>query len=284
MWIVHPDLSLLYLLSAPGSGDPSEGVRHHRRSLYHTSETISRESSLDNITIHSHNTIHSYTAMERTSLMPTESRRSYNSPLRERQASLTQNDILDAFTALLENNRVDDITSREIAEAAGVSQPTLYRHFPDREALLHGITARIADRMYTSDGPLTPRDLDGMGPAIEARFVVSEDFPVEVRAEALLNADPRRYSDETRDVSELFLEAVTSGLPELDDGTRVRVAGLLRCLGSSQTWLRMREEFDVPGTESGPLVRWAIETLIEEIRDGSLPDIPLVAGSNERGS
>lgn len=216
--------------------------------------------------------------------MPAEPRRSYNSPLRERQASLTQNDILDAFTALLEDNRVDDITSREIAEAAGVSQPTLYRHFPDREAMLHGITARIADRMYTPDGPPTPSDLDSMGTAIEARFIVSEDFPVEVRAEALLNADPRRYSDETRDVSELVLEAVASDLPELDDGTRVRVAGLLRCLGSSQTWLRMREEFDVPGTESGPLVRWAIETLIEEIRDGGLPDIPLVAGSNERGS
>jgi len=134
------------------------------------------------------------------------------------------------------------------------------------------------------DGPPTPTDLGSVGSAIEARFIASEDFPVEVRAEAPLNADPRRYSDETRHVSELVLQAVASDLPELDDDTRVRVAGLLRCLDSSQTWLRMREEFDVPGTESEPPVRWAIETLTREIRDGGLPDIPLVAGSNEGGS
>ena len=216
--------------------------------------------------------------------MPAESRRGYNSPLRERQASLTQNDILDAFTALLEETRADDITSREIAEAAGVSQPTLYRHFPDRDALLNGITARITKLMYSQEDPPSPTGLDDLGLAIEARFVVSEDFPVEVRAEALLNADPRRYSDETRQVSEWFLNAVALDLPELDDRARAHVAGLLRCLGSSQSWLRMREEFDVPGTESGPLMRWAIDTLIREIRNGGLPDIPPTDDSKERGS
>jgi len=212
--------------------------------------------------------------------MPSESKRRYHSPLRERQARRTQKEILDAFTALLADNRVDEITSREIAEAAGVSQPTLYRHFPDREALLYGITARITELMYMPDGPPAATDLDDIGPAIETRFVASEDFPVEVSAEALLNADPRRYSEETRQVSELFLKAVAADLPELDDRAQIHVAGLLRCLGSSQSWLRMREEFDVPGTESGPLVRWAIDTLIREIRDGGLPDIPSLDDSN----
>jgi len=212
--------------------------------------------------------------------MPSESKRRYHSPLRERQASRTQKEILDAFTALLADNRVDEITSREIAEAAGVSQPTLYRHFPDREALLYGITARITELMYMPDGPPEATDLDDIGPAVEARFVASEDFPVEIRAEALLNADPRRYSDETRQVSESFLKAVAADLPELDDRARIHVAGLLRCLGSSQSWLRMREEFDVPGTESGPLLHWAIDILIREIRDGGLPDIPSSDDSN----
>ena len=39
-----------------------------------------------------------------------------------------------------------------------------------------------------------------------------------------------------------------------------------------QTWLRMREEFGLTGEESGEIVRWAIEVLAREARDGHLPE------------
>jgi hypothetical protein len=44
-----------------------------------------------------------------------------------------------------------------------------------------------------------------------------------------------------------------------------------RCLLSAQAWLRMREEFGVPGVESGPTVAWVIDTLFAEIRHGRGP-------------
>lgn len=47
----------------------------------------------------------------------------------------------------------------------------------------------------------------------------------------------------------------------------------LRCVRSVQTWLRMREEFGVPGADSGPLVAWAIETLVNEARSGTIPEL-----------
>lgn len=71
------------------------------------------------------------------------SRRSYHSALREEQARLTRDRILDALTALLADRRADDITTQRIAERAGVSQPTVYRYLPDRTALLNGMTERI---------------------------------------------------------------------------------------------------------------------------------------------
>jgi hypothetical protein len=33
----------------------------------------------------------------------------------------------------------------------------------------------------------------------------------------------------------------------------------------------MREEFGIPGTESGPVLGWAIDTLVKEIRAGNFP-------------
>lgn len=206
--------------------------------------------------------------------MAADSPRPYHSPLREEQARQTRDTILDALTALLADRRADEITTREIAERAGVSQPTVYRHFPDRTALLEGITERINEFATESDhGGYALESIDEVGPRIEWLFATSETIPVEMRAEALLNADPRRFGDDTRRHSEEMLVLVAAEFPELRERQHVQLAGLLRCLGSSQSWLRMREEFGVPGVEAGPLMRWAIDTLIRAVRAGELPRI-----------
>lgn len=204
--------------------------------------------------------------------MTAESHRSYHSPLREEQVRKTRDLILDALTELLADRRSDEITTREIAAQAGVSQPTVYRHFPDRTALLAGLTARVNELRGESESDGYDLDsIDEVGPRIEWLFRASDTIPVEMRAEALLNADPRRFGDDTRRHSEEMLGVVAVEFPELDDRQHAQLAGLLRCLGSTQTWLRMREEFGVPGVEAGPLVRWAVDTLVHAIRAGDLP-------------
>lgn len=206
--------------------------------------------------------------------MTANSRRSYHSPLREEQVRLTRDRILDALTELLGDRRADDITTRQIAEQAGVSQPTVYRYFPDRTALLNGMTERINELAAESNGGgYALESIDEIGPRIEWLFTTADELPVEMRAEALLNADPRRFSDDTRRHSDELLALVTGEFPELDERQHVQLAGLLRCLGSSQTWLRMREEFGVAGAEAGPLVRWAVDTLVRAVRAGELPHI-----------
>ena len=60
-------------------------------------------------------------------------------------------------------------------------------------------------------------------------------------------------------------------LPELGEREQLRIAAVIRCLVSTQAWLRMREEFGVPGTESGPVVAWVIDTIIRELRAGNTP-------------
>ena len=127
--------------------------------------------------------------------------------------------------------------------------------------------------MEIPDGIPVVDSIDEVGPRIEAMFVTSDEFAVELRAEALLNADPRRYSPETQRHSAELLDLVAAAFPDLDERRHSHVVGLLRCIGSSQSWLRMREEFGVPGVESGPLMRWAIDTLIVAVRDGQLPEI-----------
>ncbi|MDZ4825091.1 MAG: helix-turn-helix domain-containing protein [Actinomycetota bacterium] len=196
------------------------------------------------------------------------SERPYSSPLRDSQAQRTRELILDALTDLLATNSPQEVTTRAIAERAGVSQPTVYRHFPDRQALLEGLTARVEGLI---DSDMTVQSLDDLVAKGTAALMVTEANAAAATAEALLNADPRRLSRASRERSEQLLQLVAESLPDYGERDHVLITALLRNLYSAQTWLRMREEFGIPGQESGPVIAWAFQTLVDEIRAGNFP-------------
>jgi AcrR family transcriptional regulator len=195
----------------------------------------------------------------------------YSSTLRDRQVAQTRTLILDALTELLAERRADEVTTRDLAALAGVSERTVYRHFPDRDALLSGLMERMTgfdgDRPSFGDG-----GLDDLAPTSRRLMERLEENYVTARAEAVFNADPRRFGDDTRTNTRELCELFAAGLPELDERDQRRIAAVVRCLVSTQAWLRMREEFGVPGTESGPVVAWVIDTIIRELRAGNTPD------------
>ena len=210
-------------------------------------------------------------ALKRT--MSVNSSRQYSSPLRERHAQQTRDLILDAVTELLESHRIDEVTTREIAQSAGVSERTIYRHFPDRDVLLAGLTARLLRSMEQRQDPINLQieTIDDLKATAVRLMAGLDEFHVAARAEALFNADPRRFSPITRANSEQFRNVITAIVPELGERDRLRLAAVIRCLLSSQAWLRMREEFGVTGEESGPIVAWVLDAIVNEIHRGNPP-------------
>ena len=195
----------------------------------------------------------------------------YTSALRERQAAQTRELIIDAVITLLGDRRADEVTTREIAASAGVSERTVYRHFPDRDALLEGLSHRVSSLSDAKPSFGEP-SLDDLGPTSRKLMEALEEHYVVARAEAVFNADPRRFASDTRTNTREMCELLARELPELDDRERLRIAAVLRCLISTQAWLRMREEFGIPGTESAPVVAWVIETIVRELRSGNKPE------------
>lgn len=195
----------------------------------------------------------------------------YTSTLRDRQVAQTRELILDAVTALLGDRRADEVSQRDIAAAAGVSERTVYRHFPDRDALMEGLSRRLP---YLDGTPsFAVGDLDDLAPTCRRLMALLDEHYVAARAEAVFNADPRRFAADTRSNTRDMRELLARELPELDERQQVRIAAVIRCLVSTQAWLRMREEFGVPGTESGPVVAWVLDTIIRELRAGNTPSV-----------
>lgn len=195
--------------------------------------------------------------------------RGYNSPLREAQTARTRELILDALTTLLSERAADEISTKDIASLAGVADRTVSRHFPDRSSLRDG----LAQRATVVDEPEfdTLETLDALAdilPQVYARF---DEHEALTRAAVLLNADPRRLASATKQRSLRWRTITDRTFPELDDSQRLGLMALTHMLGSSQTWLRLREQFGVEADQSGVVAAWALQALLNETRRGNEP-------------
>src|SRR5437773_12044387 len=72
--------------------------------------------------------------------------RAYDNTLGREQADLTKRRILDGVRDLLVESG-SSLSIPDIAARAGVSEPTVYRHFPNRDALLDAASEVVSEQL-----------------------------------------------------------------------------------------------------------------------------------------
>src|SRR5215213_1618890 len=94
--------------------------------------------------------------------------RAYRSELRTEQADATRERILDAAVRVMASG-LATISIPAVAREAGVSVPTVYRHFGTKPALLAAVYPHLLRRARVSDVPV-PASLDDLRPGVKALF------------------------------------------------------------------------------------------------------------------
>lgn len=188
--------------------------------------------------------------------IPVTASRTYNSPLREEQARLTRELILGTLVELVSEQGAAELSIRDLAKRAGISERTVYRHFPDRAALLDGLVDYVEARSDWPSSQGMPETLDGLASMIPPSFASYDEREAEMRAMVLLNLDPARVASMTRRHQELLRETVAREFPHLDESRQREAVSVIHLLASSRTWLRFRDQ---DGLEPGQAGRAAAE-------------------------
>ena len=182
--------------------------------------------------------------------------------LRERQAAVIRDAILDALADLLDHDDPDDIAMPQVAAEAGVSLRTLYRYFPTREAMFDAVGDHVVARL-------------GLPPQIESADDIATVFlesarrgaqsPRLVRAMLWTRLGRRARSSNRRRVESITaaLGEVTSHLPPAEARQR---EGAIVYLASLPAWITVSEECGLSAEDARLGIAWAIGTLVAALR------------------
>ena len=131
----------------------------------------------------------------------------------------TRNRIVDAAARLLHEHGAGAVTTRAVAQAAGVQAPALYRLFGDKDGLLDAVAERVMADYVATKAASAPRTADPVAD-LRAGWRLHIDFALANPAlyPLLVTASPGRRSPAVDAGTELLLERVH----------RIAAEGLLR--------------------------------------------------------
>lgn len=168
--------------------------------------------------------------------------------IRQAHKDLTRERILEAAAALMAETMDTAVPTAEIGTRAGVTERTVYRHFPSRELLEQAVWPRVVARMQLQGNPVSVADLLAMPRRI---------FPNLDRHEGLVRA--ALHSEVARQASHLtnpsrqaaMLARACEALPDLDEDTRRRRAAVLLTICSAQGWEALKDLGGLSGEDVG---------------------------------
>ena len=188
--------------------------------------------------------------------------RPYNNALREEQAKQTRLKILETAVELLQEGSGDGLSVPRIAERSQISVATIYRHFPDRDALLDGVDAHIGERLGRPPFPDVLEELIAGAPALFRYYDNAWDLMrLAHETGALRELHVSRRKDRDRRIA-----AMTATVMEGVEPRRANaISALLRTLYGFDAYQLMRERFGVTADEASEAVAWAARTLIAKL-------------------
>jgi len=186
--------------------------------------------------------------------------RDYNSPIRDEAKHNTRRQILQAVVTLLEGG-IGAVTVPAVAEEAGVSLATVYRHFATKHAMIDALPSFLSEQLGLGNRPL-PTTVDELATMVYELYADMEAKEPLVRG-ALMSELASDLRQQARPQRRQLIEAL---LPTtLTDDDRRLLANTLLVLSSSAAVRAYKDYLGISWAEAAANAAWAIRMLARAI-------------------
>jgi AcrR family transcriptional regulator len=188
------------------------------------------------------------------------SRREYRSDLRAEQAEETRSRIMDATVRVMAGG-VASVSIPAVAREAGVSVPTVYRHFRTKPDLLAALYPHLVSRVGLYE-MTPPSSVEEFRTTIRAIFDRLDAFDDLTRAAVASPAAEQARSATMPDRLRMSRQLVESMAPDLSGSDHDRIARVMVILTTSASLRTWRDHVGASVDDATDDVEWALRSLI----------------------
>ena len=189
--------------------------------------------------------------------IPAESR--YSSPLREGQKSATHDLILAAVGRCLHNTGLAELNFAEVASEAQVSERTIYRHFPTRDALLEAFWKSLHGSLGINSFPGSAAELVSMPERVFPFFDQHEPIIRGMLASPQGREVRLSVNAERQQAIRVSVRDAVGDLPEPEF---THLCASIQLLYSATGWLTMKDYWGLSGADAGRAASASIQALL----------------------
>lgn len=183
----------------------------------------------------------------------------HQTSVREEYKEQTRARILDAAVALIEEAGETPLTMLAVAERAGVTDRTVYRHFETRDALVRATWSRMQQLVASQGFPRTAEAMIESPLRLFPRFDAAREL-VRASLYSAAGLDMRMSSNVER--QEAMLSSVRDAFPNADEQWLRRRAAIAQLINSAYAWEVLRQYWDIEGEEAGKAAAEALAILL----------------------
>jgi AcrR family transcriptional regulator len=187
--------------------------------------------------------------------------------MRDAHVEQTRSHLVECARTLLVEGGPDALTLPKLAQAAGVSVPTVYRHFPTVDDLLHTFLEWLRPRIGQTPERFnaTPDQLPSMPlenfPRYEAESAVLRPL---MESREFNRVRVASLTDRARNAG----ERARPQAPGWSDAQLEAMIGTVWALNSPQVWRWLRDTWGVDNGEAARAASWAMRTLLDALAKG----------------
>lgn len=172
---------------------------------------------------------------------------------------------MDAVVKVILEEGVHAFTVQNVADKAGISHRTVYRHFSSREQLLEGLSDWLYELTLAAGLP-PPTTVAGMSAFVGPLFELFSRLQDAMRASVIAAVALGYQTRMQRSTLSAFFDMLVAAFPRLPRQELREAAAVLRSMISRYSWYVLRIDLELEPAQTSRGMTWAVTALLDDLK------------------